>query len=58
MVFGLSLGAMEAKDLLRELKARCSAGGTDKGGELELQGDHRETVKSLLTARGFRVKGG
>lgn len=58
VVFGLVLGEAEAKALLRELKARCSAGGTCKGGELELQGDHREAVKGLLVAKGIRVKGG
>ncbi len=58
VVFGLTLGEAEAKELLRELKARCSSGGTCKGGELELQGDHREVVKGVLAAKGFRVKGG
>lgn len=57
VVFGLTLGEAEAKELLRGLKAHCSAGGTCKGGELELQGDQREQIRAFLLANGFRVKG-
>lgn len=58
VIFGLSLSEADAKELLRSLKARCSAGGTFKGGELELQGDQREVTKEFLLAKGYRVKGG
>lgn len=58
VVFGLVLSDSAGKDLLRDLKARCGAGGTFKGGELELQGDQREVVREFLLAKGFRVKGG
>lgn len=42
--------------LARALKAACGAGGTYKGGALELQGDHRDRVEEELRARGFRSK--
>lgn len=57
VVYGWQLSDGEGKELLRGLKARCGAGGTFKGGELELQGDQRESVKAFLLAKGFRVKG-
>lgn len=37
----------------RQLKRRFGAGGTTKGGELLLQGDHRNHVKVELVKQGF-----
>ena len=37
----------------RELKRRFGAGGTTKGGELLLQGDHRAHIKDELVKLGF-----
>jgi len=58
VVAGLIQPEAGLKDLLRELKGRCGAGGALKEGELELQGDQRETVREFLAARGIRCKGG
>jgi translation initiation factor 1 len=58
VVAGLVLAEAELKGLLKELKARCGAGGTVKDGNLEIQGDQRETVRDFLAAKGFRCKGG
>jgi translation initiation factor 1 len=48
-------GIPEARlaDVARELKRRFGAGGTTKGGELLLQGDHRSHVKVELVKLGF-----
>jgi translation initiation factor 1 len=43
--------------LLKELKAACGVGGTLKEGEMELQGEHRERLRELLSGRGYTVKG-
>lgn len=43
--------------LLKELKSVFATGGTLKGREIELQGDHRERLRELLASRGVRVKG-
>ncbi len=47
----------EVRVLGQTLKARCGAGGTVKGWEIELQGEHRDRVRPDLEARGWRVKG-
>lgn len=46
-------------DLLRfakELKALCGAGGTVKGAEIEIQGDHRTKVAAYFEKLGLKVK--
>jgi len=53
--------ADEARALARELRTRCATGGSvtadSSGGEIELQGEHRERVRALLAERGYVVKG-
>lgn len=39
-----------------ELKRLCGAGGTVKGGAVEIQGDHRERVAERLRSLGYTVK--
>ena len=41
------------QEIARELKRRFGAGGTTKGGEILLQGDHRSHVKDELVKLGF-----
>ena len=40
-------------EIASELKRRFGAGGTTKGGELLLQGDHRRHVRDELVKLGF-----
>jgi translation initiation factor 1 len=50
-------GLQERKDLkeiTKQLKTKIGTGGTFKEGQIILQGDHRETAKSLLTQMGFK----
>lgn len=44
--------------LARQLKAQCGTGGTAREDCIEIQGDHRETLRSQLLARGYQVTGG
>jgi translation initiation factor 1 len=41
------------EEIARELKRRFGTGGTTKGGELLLQGDHRNHTKDELVKLGF-----
>ncbi len=44
----------DLKDITKQLKTKIGTGGTFKEGQIILQGDHRETAKSLLTQMGFK----
>jgi translation initiation factor 1 len=49
-------GLEEIKDvqsITRDLKTKLGTGGTYKDGQIILQGDHRESVKNFLIAKGF-----
>ena len=57
VVDGLPRNAAFVEELLRALKRSLGTGGTAREGALELQGDRREALRTLLAARGFAVKG-
>ncbi len=52
LISGFDKG-IDIKKIAKELKAELGCGGTVKNGTIELQGDHRKKIKSLLVARGF-----
>lgn len=60
VVTGLPLGHEELRSLAAELKQRCGAGGTVKEGDIEIQGDHLQSVADELKRRGypFKISGG
>jgi len=43
-------------ELARKLKQFCSAGGTVKGQDIEIQGDKRKLVSEKLSNLGYKVK--
>ena len=53
---GFSMSASELKVLAKQLKQKCSTGGTVKDGMIEIQGDHREILKVELEKRGLTAK--
>ncbi len=53
---GFQLSAEDMKALQKSLKKLCGAGGTVKGDEIEIQGDHREKIIAELSRLGFKVK--
>ena len=56
IVTGVPLAGSELEELAKELKARCGAGGTLKQRVIEIQGDHRDAIVSLLQEKGFVAK--
>jgi translation initiation factor 1 len=56
LIFGLPLDEDGLKKLARQLKQKCGTGGSIKNGVIEIQGDHRESLKDELSRQGFKVK--
>lgn len=46
-------GISGGKGLVKQLKTKLACGGTFKNGRIELQGDHRNRLKSLLVELGY-----
>jgi translation initiation factor 1 len=46
----------DLKKLQKELQKECGAGGTVKSGLIEIQGDHRDKIASILNGKGIKYK--
>lgn len=55
-VAGVPLTDGELKVLARKMKQHCGTGGSVKEGIIEIQGDQRMVLKTLLEAEGYTVK--
>ncbi len=44
------------KELQKELQRECGAGGSLKNGNIEVQGDHRNKIASILQKKGYKTK--
>lgn len=53
---GFQLTPAALSNLASMLKKKCGSGGTAKEAEIEVQGEHVETVAKELTAMGYRVR--
>ena len=56
IVSGLDLEDAPLKLLAAELKKLCGCGGSVKDGNIEIQGDARDKIKSFLEKKGYTVK--
>lgn len=56
LISGIDLDDAELTKLAAELKKKCGCGGPVKDGIIEIQGDKRDLIKSLLEAKGMKVK--
>ncbi len=50
----VGIGLPEKESLAKKMRAACGCGGTVKEGDIEIQGDQRETVARILAEAGFR----
>jgi translation initiation factor 1 len=57
VVYDLPRNSTFLKELTQELKRACGTGGTTHDDTIELQGDRRDRIRELLSAKGFIVKG-
>ena len=55
-ISGVPLDDAQLKELGGKLKRGCGTGGSVKNGVIEIQGDHRETLKAALETQGFQDK--
>lgn len=56
VITGLPLSGDALKSLSSQLKKKCGVGGSLKDGNIEIQGDQRDTLKEELEKLGYRVK--
>ena len=50
----VGIGLPEKEALAKQMQRACGAGGTVKDGRIEIQGDKREPVATILAEAGFR----
>lgn len=50
----VGIGLPEKEQLAKKIRGACGCGGTVKDGDIEIQGDQRETIARILTEAGFR----
>ena len=55
-ISGFDLSDADLKTMAKNLKQKCSTGGTVKEGVIEIQGDHRDKLKAELGKLGHSVK--
>jgi len=56
LITGVDLDDEALAKLAAELKKKCGCGGSVKDGVIEIQGDKRDLLKTLLEAKNYTVK--
>jgi translation initiation factor 1 len=56
IVEGIDDPAIDINQLAKILKGSCASGGTVKGRNIELQGEHKKRVAKVLEQNGYRVE--
>lgn len=50
----VGIGLLEKEQLAKKMRNACGCGGTVKDGDIEIQGDQRDKIATILTEAGFR----
>jgi len=56
IITGIALPKDEFKKAAQTIKKKCGTGGAVKGDTIEVQGDDREKVKTILESMGYKCK--
>jgi translation initiation factor 1 len=56
VIEGLDPTDIDLEDLSKYMKGKLACGGTVKGNSIELQGNHRDRVKELLSLKGYSTE--
>lgn len=56
LIEGLQITREDMTSLMRQLKTELGTGGAMKGDILEIQGDHRDSIISMLQRMGYNPK--
>ena len=56
IIEGFTIQQEEVAEIAKELKQKLGVGGSVRDGEILIQGDYKEKIKTILSQRGFRVK--
>lgn len=56
IMVGFDCNDEELKALAKDLKQQCGVGGSARGGEILMQGDFREKLKSILVSKGYKAR--
>ena len=56
VVEGLRVNPMHLADIAKTIKQKIGTGGTAKQGRIEIQGEHRDKVATILQDMGVKTK--
>ena len=56
VLYGVPGSADDRSQLCKELKQICGCGGAAKEGRIEIQGDHRDAIMSILLEKNIEAK--
>lgn len=56
LIEGFKESMEDIEALAKLLKSKCATGGTIKDRKIEIQGDHRVKIESLLGQMGYKIK--
>ena len=54
IIGGIADQGLDVRDITKKLKQKFATGGCFKGSKIELQGDHRSKMKTVLIELGFK----